>query len=154
MEQSVARHNKWHAYLSAHLFLFFSFFFLLFHERESREKQYHSHSLLFRSICFGLCCLQWSAFITNWNDKENKGKNREQNGRYGIILSSNNLTEQTSKYSGVLLFLLFCWCVSVVWKQLRSNNKTQKTVMHTQWRLNSCYTVKNHLILFCVVVIV
>jgi hypothetical protein len=77
MEQSVTHHNNWHAYLSAHLFFFFSFFSFSFtRERAEREK---SNIILTVHCCFVL-------FVLGQKEQE-KEQRREENGRYGIILS-------------------------------------------------------------------
>jgi hypothetical protein len=78
-------------------------------------------------------------------EQKKEQREREQNGRYGIIRSINQLKEQTSKYSVACCCCFFVCCVlvrvSCLWKQLKSNKNTRKREsndIHTQGRLNSC----------------
>jgi len=143
-------------------FLIFLFLLLLSftRERAEREKQYHSHThtvVSFYLFWFVLIAVERSQNKLQWQREQRERTERERNGRYGIILSINTWKNKPviTVVACCCSFLFFWCCVSVcVWKHnWEATTKQEDSSMQTQWRLNSCYTVKNTSYSFSVVMV-
>jgi hypothetical protein len=99
-----------------------------------REKQYHSNTA---HCCFVLFVIglfiecKRSAFKNKQEWNKRKNREREQNGRYGIIRSINQLKEQTSKYSVACCCFFVCCVVGACQLFVKAIEKQQK---HTKER--------------------